>query len=207
MSSTLSIQPSGEPSSTVSGDPSSSVLGEPSSKTLSDPSSKPFCFVGFRPVEERDLPRLFAWHQLPHVQQWWDLEPPEVFANWDFFVATYRHKMACSWQHLYIVYAQGMPIGYVQSYDVNQDQRFAQPPGTVGIDIFIGETSFLGKGYGGIILRQLLDELRKDSSIAKVVIDPNSHNVRAIRCYEKVGFRHERILADGTYLMSMQLDR
>ena len=199
MSSTLSSQPSSEPSSTIS--------GEPSSKPLSDPSSLPLHMVGFRPVEEKDLHRLFAWHQLPHVQQWWDLEPPEVFANWDFFVATYHFKMACSWQRLFIVYSQGMPIGYVQAYDVNQDQRFAQPPGTVGIDIFIGETSFLGRGYGGLMLRQLLDVLKKDSSITKVVIDPHSHNLRAIRCYEKVGFRHERNLADGTYLMSMLFDR
>jgi RimJ/RimL family protein N-acetyltransferase len=183
-------------------------LGDPSSTPLSDPSSRTFSFVGFRPVEEKDLPCLFAWHQLPHVQQWWDLEPSEVFANWDLFVATYHHKMACPWQRLFIVYAQGQPIGYVQYYDVNQDQRFAQPPGTVGIDIFIGQTSFLGKGYGGRILRQLLDELKKDPSITKIVIDPHVQNVRAIRCYEKAGFRLERIIMpEQVYLMSMQLDR
>jgi aminoglycoside 6'-N-acetyltransferase len=46
----------------------------------------------------------------------------------------------------------------------------------------------VGVGHGSAILRQFVDELF-DEGTPRVVIDPDPKNARAVRAYEKAGFR------------------
>ena len=61
--------------------------------------------------------------------------------------------------------------------------------GTVGIDIIIGETDFIGKGYGSTILKLFIEKIYKETNATKIITDPDPNNLTAIRFYEKVGFR------------------
>ena len=63
-----------------------------------------------------------------------------------------------------------------------------QPFGTLGIDISIGPAEMVGIGHGSAIVRQFVEELF-DEGAPRVVIDPHPDNKRAIRAYEKAGFR------------------
>ncbi len=85
----------------------------------------------------------------------------------------------------------GRPIAYLQSYDphLEDDHPYAdQPFGTLGIDLSIGVPGMVGVGHGPAIVRQFVEELFAEGA-PRVVIDPHPDNARAIRAYEKAGFR------------------
>lgn len=142
----------------------------------------------FKNLSEKDLPLLYSWVNQPEVAKWW-YEGGSEFA---IFQAKYKAKLNSNNKFPFIVYLHGTPIGYVEYYIANQvgDGWWPdQPDGVYGIDIFIGVPEKLGKGYGSIFLRMFVDLLFAKPEVKKIIIDPAIDNLRAIRCYEKVGFR------------------
>lgn len=138
----------------------------------------------FRDVTEKDLPMLKAWLAEPHLREWWG-DPDEV-------VAEIREAMASVETEPLIGELDGRPIAYLQWYDphLEDDHPYQdQPFGTLGIDLSIGPPDFLGKGHGSAMLRALADDLF-DEGAPRLIIDPDPANARAIRAYEKAGFRH-----------------
>jgi aminoglycoside 6'-N-acetyltransferase len=67
------------------------------------------------------------------------------------------------------------------------------PPGTRGIDQFIGELEMLGCGHGSAFIRHFTDGLFS-AGTPRVVTDPSPTNARAIRAYEKAGFVRDHIV-------------
>ena len=65
------------------------------------------------------------------------------------------------------------------------------PPGTRGIDQFIGEADMLDCGHGSGFIRAFVDSLLA-AGTPRVITDPDPANGRAIRAYEKAGFRRDR---------------
>ena len=138
----------------------------------------------FRAVAEADLPMLTAWLAEPHVLEWWD-EGPEAS------LAEIREAMESVETEPLIVELDGRPIAYIQSYDPHLEDGHPyqdQPFGTLGMDISIGIPDLVGKGHGSAIVRQFTDMLFEEGA-PRVVIDPHPDNLRAIRAYEKAGFR------------------
>ncbi|RWB20496.1 MAG: N-acetyltransferase [Mesorhizobium sp.] len=137
----------------------------------------------FRPVTEKDLPTIAGWLAEPHVAEWWD-DPQKELAE------IRAHISSVSVEPL-IVELDGRPIAYLQSYDphLEDDHPYAdQPFGTLGIDLSIGPAELLGIGHGSAIVRQFVEELFEEGA-PRVIIDPHPDNGRAIRAYEKAGFR------------------
>jgi aminoglycoside 6'-N-acetyltransferase len=152
---------------------------------------------GFRPVTTADLPIIAAWLAEPHLAAWWgdvDAEIAEIAAHiGSVSVAPF------------IIELDGTPIGYLQSYDPHREDGHPyqdQPLGTLGVDLSIGPPERLGQGHGSASLRQFVDELF-ERGVRRVVIDPDPANARAIRAYEKAGFRpfDTRTTIYGTALM------
>jgi aminoglycoside 6'-N-acetyltransferase len=138
----------------------------------------------FRDVTEADLPMLAAWLAEPHVAEWWD-DAIEVS------LAGIREAMESIDTEPLIVELDGRPIAYIQSYDPHMEDDHPyqdQPFGTLGMDVTIGIPDLVGKGHGTAIVRQFCDLLFEEGA-PRVVIDPNPANKRAIRAYEKAGFR------------------
>ena len=152
--------------------------------------------VQFRPLTAADLPLVATWLARPHVAQWWDgpiaLEP-EV--------------------RQFIGLLQGEPIGYVQAYQAvacHADGWWLEvtDPGVYGIDQFLADGAKLGRGLGTEMVRAFVAQLFADPRVTRVQVDPAPANSRAIRCYEKAGFRRvgESVTPDGAALL-MHLDR
>jgi len=153
----------------------------------------------FRPMTTADLPLVQRWLSLPHVRQWWG-DPDEQYA----LVSGDLDEPAMD---QFIFSAAGGPFGYVQCYDLTEwNTGFGpQPQGTRGIDLFIGELDMIGRGHGSALIRRFVDgRLRK--GLARMVTDPDPANARAIRAYEKAGFRGDRLVEtpDGTVLLMMR---
>ncbi|MCT8138077.1 acetyltransferase [Anaerobacillus sp. CMMVII] len=90
------------------------------------------------------------------------------------------------------------PIGYLQYYQLQVtdiEHYEANKNGhEYGLDIFIGETKFWNKGLGTLALKQLIHYLFTEKKATDIYIDPQIKNTRAIRSYEKCGFRKVKVL-------------
>ncbi len=96
---------------------------------------------------------------------------------------------------------QTAAIGYIQFYRVGEDSRnsYELPAdydleSVYGIDQFIGEVSCWNHGLGTRSVSLVLRYLFQTKGAGKVHLDPQVTNLRAIRCYEKCGFRKVKIL-------------
>lgn len=138
----------------------------------------------FRDLTREDFPLLARWLAEPHIARWWGAVDEEL--------ASIEGHMTSVEVRPMIAELDGRPIAYVQYYDphLEQDHPYQdQPKGTLGIDISIGPPDLLGVGHGSAIVRQLVDALFA-AGAPRIVIDPDPDNVRAIRAYEKAGFRY-----------------
>jgi aminoglycoside 6'-N-acetyltransferase len=96
---------------------------------------------------------------------------------------------------------QSAPIGYIQFYLVGEESRNSYGlandydlESVYGIDQFIGEVACWNRGLGTRAITQLLRYLFPSKGARKAILDPHVTNLRAIRCYEKCGFRKVKIL-------------
>jgi RimJ/RimL family protein N-acetyltransferase len=71
--------------------------------------------------------------------------------------------------------------------------RFALPNRSAELGIAIGDRESLGRGYGSEAVRLLLDYAFGTLGLHRVGLRVYADNARAIRCYEKCGFRREGV--------------
>lgn len=90
------------------------------------------------------------------------------------------------------------PIGFAQFYplDATEKRAFGYAPteAVFGMDQFIGEPAYWNRGIGTRLVTAMVEYLSTALEAGRVVVDPRTENPRAIRCYEKSGFRKLRIL-------------
>ncbi len=150
----------------------------------------------FRPMTTADLVLVKDWLQSPHVRQWWG-DPDEQYA----LVSGDLDEPAMA---QYVVGFGGSPFGYLQCYDLTAwDTGFGpQPPGTRGIDLFIGNADMIGRGHGSALLGRFVGDLLQNGA-PRIVTDPSPANARAIRAYEKARFERNRVVEtpDGPALL------
>lgn len=157
----------------------------------------------FKPLEEKDLPLFYLWVKKPHIAKWWES------GNYEEFAKKYSPE-ACSenYVHPFIIYNDEKPIGYIQYYLADKAdngwwmKQHGQPAGTVGTDIIIGETKYVGKGFGTIIIKKFVERIFSETQALKIIIDPDPTNIAAIRCYEKVGFNRVREIDSPSFFDS-----
>lgn len=67
------------------------------------------------------------------------------------------------------------------------------------VGIFIGDKSCLDKGYGTDAMKVLLKFLFEEYNVNKVKLSVFDYNKRAIRSYEKCGFKTEAVCREAVY--------
>jgi RimJ/RimL family protein N-acetyltransferase len=145
--------------------------------------------ITFRPIRPAELSTLHEWLARPHVAEWW--QPTLTFAELEEEHA--EHFAGISAVKPYFALADGAPIGYIQSYTAMGSGggwwTEEQDPGVRGIDQFLANAEDLGRGLGSLMVRTFVEELFGDPAVTRVQTDPSPKNGRAIRAYEKAGFR------------------
>jgi len=94
------------------------------------------------------------------------------------------------------------PIGYMQFCPVtNEEDRLSYgleaidaASNTFSMDQFIGEPEYWDRGIGTRAVQLMLSYLFNSEQAVAVVVDPHVQNLRAIRCYDKCGFRKIKLL-------------
>jgi aminoglycoside 6'-N-acetyltransferase len=154
---------------------------------------------GFRAMSRADLALIRRWLETPEVVRWWG--EPEV--QYDLVSGDLDHRD----MDQFIVSLDGHPFGYIQTYALStwNEGLGEHPAGTRGIDQFIGEPDMIGRGHGSNFIRRFVDKLLRDG-IPRVVTDPDPANARAVRAYEKAGFRREQMVdtPDGRALLMVR---
>ncbi len=131
-----------------------------------------------RPVDVSDLPLLAKWSSRPHVARWFGGAGPDADELNDTRIA------------MWIAMLGSQPFAYIHDYDVHawSPHHFDfLPPGSRGIDMYIGDPELVGLGHGSRLLRQHSDVLMSRGAPA-LGIDPHPDNHAAIRANEKAGF-------------------
>lgn len=152
--------------------------------------------VVLRPIRPDDRPRLYGILAEPEVARWWAPRgPDEAVADlFDDSEPTYAIELA------------GTVIGAIQYSEENTpDYRHA------GIDLFV-DTEHQGQGLGSDAIRTIARYLFEQRGHHRITIDPAVANERAIRAYERVGFRRVGVMrsyergADGSWHDGLLLD-
>lgn len=89
-------------------------------------------------------------------------------------------------------YMQFAPIGTAADYEIPEAEweKIVRPGETAyGIDMYIGEVGCRDRGLGTRMLNLLASALFASYGADVLLIDPKTHNARAIACYRKCGFR------------------
>ena len=154
----------------------------------------------FRPMTVADLPMVRGWLAAPHVAEWWG-DPDEQFG---LVQGDIDHPA----MDQFVVAVDDRPFAYLQCYDPDawpENGLGDHPHGTRGIDQFIGDPDMIGRGHGSAFIRLFTDGLLI-AGTPRVLTDPDPANARAIRAYEKAGFRNERMVdtPDGLSILMVR---
>lgn len=161
----------------------------------------------FQPLREPDLVLLWAWLNRPHVAARWG--GPITLER---VQAKYRPRLTGGGPVTpYLACLDGVPVGFIQSYWATQvpgEWPEERDPGVMGIDQFLADGERLDRGLGTQMVRQFVIRLLEDPRVTRIQTDPSPDNARAIRCYEKAGFRPHGLVAtrDGPALL-MRINR
>jgi aminoglycoside 6'-N-acetyltransferase len=153
--------------------------------------------VTLRPLETADVPRLAEIAAEPEVARWW------LGLTEQDLREMARHDTD---ELVFAIELDGEPIGLVQAdEELDPDYRHA------GIDLFLGP-AWQGKGLGADTVRTLARWLFEERGHHRITIDPALANQRAIRAYERVGFRRVGVMrryergVDGEWHDGLLLD-
>lgn len=158
--------------------------------------------IGFQSFEEAHLAMLRRWLKEPHVSPYWRETEDEVALKAKFIDELPRQGV-----HAFVTVTDGRVIGFIQYYEackVGGGWWSDEKPGTFGLDLMIGEPSAVGHGLGAVIVREFIEFMRdREPRMTSVLIDPDPKNERAIRAFERAGFRRdgETVTPDGPALL------
>lgn len=166
--------------------------------------------ITFSPLQDSHLPLLLTWLETPHVKAWWDQDiqwtPQLIKEKFGSYVHGYKLEQGIKKPfQAYVIYADDVPMGYIQLYNPHDfprdytDALEELPLSLAALDLLIGEEEYLGKGLGAYILKQFVRQY-VDLDYDACFVDPDTANIRAIRAYEKAGFKTVKSIQEGTVL-------
>ena len=150
-----------------------------------------------RAVKLADRPRLERILAEPSVARWWTAASAAgAAADW----------LAGDDAIHFVIEDDGKVIGSIQvEEELDPDYEFAS------IDLFL-TSAVQGRGLGPDVIRAIARHLFDVRGHHRLTIDPNLANERAIRAYQKVGFRPVGVMrsyernADGTWHDNLLMD-
>ena len=150
--------------------------------------------VRLRPVRDDDWPVLRRWLGRPDIERWWG---PKASSEAAVMLAMDSSHALC--RMIEVVGAGGdvaEAVGYAHALDAmlwGETLPDELQPGTWDIDLFIASSKHRNQGIGQRALIAIRDEVFSTTLAVSVCIFASIANERAVRAYEKAGFRWRRV--------------
>lgn len=150
--------------------------------------------LSFEPLREQDLPRMYSWLREPHVREFYHRKP---VPSWEEMRKHYLQRLDPGWPTKCFLSCVGHPIGYIQTYRVADYPEYAAMIGEdkgISVDLFIGNATYLGIGWGRLILLKFLNEvafpLFDGEDVCWIYHERLNH--RALHASKAAGFQYVR---------------
>ncbi|MEQ1613729.1 MAG: GNAT family N-acetyltransferase [Hyphomicrobiaceae bacterium] len=146
-----------------------------------------------RAATRGDWPLIRNWLGRPEIEDWWG---PRTASEAAVMMAFDAPHAIC---RMIEASDTGEVIGYGHAVDATVwgDQLPSDlEPGTWDIDLFIASPAHRGIGAGAAALKLLRDEVFTTTLAVAVAVFASIANERAVRAYEKAGFRWKRVWDD-----------
>jgi len=150
-----------------------------------------------RAIEQEDLPTFIRWFNDPEVRQYllmyMPMSPAEKEGKW------FERQLEDQNNRGFVIETtDGVYVGNCGLHDFDWENRCAV------LGIAISEKEYWGRGYGSDAVRTLLGFAFGEMNLHRVQLEVYHFNLRAIRCYEKSGFkvegrRREALFRNGSY--------
>ncbi|XMB72946.1 GNAT family N-acetyltransferase [Mycoplasmatota bacterium WC30] len=143
--------------------------------------------VNFKAISENDISKIFNWLNHDHVSKYWDNKP----TTYEEAYNKYTKRIKKGIIQTYLIVCDETEIGLIQTYINKELELYKIEEKSMGIDLFIGELDYVGKGIGPIALKKFIKtKCFNDKTVKYVTIDPSEDNKYAYKAYKKVGFKH-----------------
>jgi len=147
--------------------------------------------VRLRAIEREDIPRFLRWLNDPGVRHYLTMYLPFSRAEEEEWFE--RHLRDEGSRVLAIETTEGEHIGNIGLHDIDWKDRCAV------LGVFIGERAFWDQGYGTDAVHALLGLAFQEMGLHRISLRVFDFNQRAIRCYQKCGFRQEGCLREAHF--------
>ena len=157
--------------------------------------------IQLREATINDLELVRYWDTKPHVIA----SDPDEYWEWEKELKSPQPF----WRQQLIAELDKVPIGFLQIIDPFHEE--SQYWGNVdenlrAIDIWIGEETNLGKGYGTQMMNLAIERCFSNTNVSAILIDPLVSNKRAIKFYKRLGFaflEYRTFNNDKCYVMKL----
>ena len=130
---------------------------------------------------------MYKWCSKEFVYEWFE----QRILSLDEIIGKYKTKLMNQKQKLFFINYNNKNIGFVQIYEyidkkydgLNTDNNIYE------YDIFIGEDEYLSRGIGSLIINYINEFIYKEYLCDCIILRPFKRNIRAIKCYQKNGFK------------------
>lgn len=161
--------------------------------------SPDYAVISFEPLKREHIGRLCQWREQPHVREYYSPLPISREAA----LEKYLPRLDPASPTKAFVIRTTIPIGYIQAYRLCDWPEYAAIVGEIdgiSVDLFVGEESYVGCGWGRRTLIKFLTEVAfpifPDQRVCWMSHDLG--NERARRAARAAGFQPVRtILEDG----------
>lgn len=148
--------------------------------------------VRLRPVRDDDWPLIRSWLGRPDIERWWG---PKASSEAAVILAMASSHAICRMIEVSDAGAIAA-VGYAHALDATlwgETLPDALQPGTWDIDLFIASRVHRNLGVGQRALQSIREEVFATTLAASVCIFARVADERAVRAYEKAGFRWQGV--------------
>ena len=145
--------------------------------------------ISFKKLESNKqiYKEIYEWCQNEFVYEWFEQRRLSL----DDITRKYEDKISKGIQSLFIIQYDNKNIGLVQIYKFKNDIKLdlKSYKRIYEYDLFIGIKDYLSKGIGTQIVHKINDFIFNKYKADAIILRPFKRNIRAIKCYEKNGFK------------------
>jgi RimJ/RimL family protein N-acetyltransferase len=158
--------------------------------------------IRFRGIERDDLPMFVRWFNDPEVRENLLMHLPMSLAEEEKWFENVLTRPAAERPMVIETQIDGewTAIGNIGIHNIDARIRKAE------VGISIGEKQYWNHGYGTEAMQLLLKHGFNTLNLNRISLDVYETNPRAIRAYQKAGFKEEGRLREGHYFNGKYID-